>query len=411
MIEESILPVDPIEQLREHVSEDSDLDEIKREPGSFLEKFLDYSDAEAIQTFFTSLVTNLAAAFKDAFTEYLEEVNAEPEAFAAELAEPVLHAGAMGESEAAETIKDHNLSKVIGEDTASDKLESSASADVVSKAEQTILGEHTVTDGDMLSTLALQYYGRAELWPLIHEANRDIIGDNPGRIYPGQELEIPALESGAQPVSLTLAGEALPAALSGGQASAALRETGTGKMSETGSAQAAAELLPAADEITPADAVQAQETAGLDGQLSDSKTAASPLSDDSVSTPEASSDDSTDSEAESGFSTDPDVYGLTGPATAGSSDIMGRDDDKAGIIGRDDSTAGEDSLPLPELPMKPPGIDTFPDFSVEITAILDAGQQTAGTVSIPFDGYGNHPESPPADYSEYGVKGEHTIQF
>jgi nucleoid-associated protein YgaU len=52
---------------------------------------------------------------------------------------------------------------------------------------------HTVTAGETLSQIALQYYGSAgkEDWMAIYEANKATIGDNPSLIRPGQELKIP----------------------------------------------------------------------------------------------------------------------------------------------------------------------------------------------------------------------------
>jgi uncharacterized protein YidB (DUF937 family) len=49
---------------------------------------------------------------------------------------------------------------------------------------------YTVVSGDTLSKIAKRHYGRADQWPRIFEANRDLIKD-PDRIYPGQELRIP----------------------------------------------------------------------------------------------------------------------------------------------------------------------------------------------------------------------------
>jgi nucleoid-associated protein YgaU len=52
---------------------------------------------------------------------------------------------------------------------------------------------HKVQAGETLSHLALRYYGSAarDQWMRIYEANKQIIGDDPGRIYVGQELVIP----------------------------------------------------------------------------------------------------------------------------------------------------------------------------------------------------------------------------
>lgn len=55
---------------------------------------------------------------------------------------------------------------------------------------------HTVAAGDSLSAIAQKYYGSAvkEKWMVIYEANKELIGDNPGMIKPGQELKIPELD-------------------------------------------------------------------------------------------------------------------------------------------------------------------------------------------------------------------------
>ena len=47
---------------------------------------------------------------------------------------------------------------------------------------------YTVKSGDSLSKIG-QHHGVA--WRDIHEANRDVIGDNPDLIKPGQKLRIP----------------------------------------------------------------------------------------------------------------------------------------------------------------------------------------------------------------------------
>ena len=50
---------------------------------------------------------------------------------------------------------------------------------------------YTVVAGDSLSKIAKHFYGDANKWPRIHEANRDQI-KNPDLIHPGQKLRIPA---------------------------------------------------------------------------------------------------------------------------------------------------------------------------------------------------------------------------
>jgi len=58
-----------------------------------------------------------------------------------------------------------------------------------------ILAEHTVSEGETLSHIALKHYGSAveEKWMAIYEANREVIGENPNLIKPGQVLKIPKL--------------------------------------------------------------------------------------------------------------------------------------------------------------------------------------------------------------------------
>ena len=57
------------------------------------------------------------------------------------------------------------------------------------------MAEHTVKADETLSHIALKYYGSAvkDKWMIIYEANKAVIGDDPGRIRPGQVLKIPEL--------------------------------------------------------------------------------------------------------------------------------------------------------------------------------------------------------------------------
>ena len=58
------------------------------------------------------------------------------------------------------------------------------------------MAEHTVVSGDTLSGIALKYYGSADRdkWMAIYEANKEIIGSNPGMIRVGQVFQIPQLD-------------------------------------------------------------------------------------------------------------------------------------------------------------------------------------------------------------------------
>jgi nucleoid-associated protein YgaU len=50
--------------------------------------------------------------------------------------------------------------------------------------------QYTVVSGDTLSGIANKYYGDANRWPIIFEANRHQLQD-PDHIFPGQVLRIP----------------------------------------------------------------------------------------------------------------------------------------------------------------------------------------------------------------------------
>ena len=50
---------------------------------------------------------------------------------------------------------------------------------------------YIVKSGDSLSKIAKELYGDGKRWPEIYEANKQLIGDNPNLIQPGQKLRIP----------------------------------------------------------------------------------------------------------------------------------------------------------------------------------------------------------------------------
>jgi nucleoid-associated protein YgaU len=50
---------------------------------------------------------------------------------------------------------------------------------------------YTVQKGDSLSKIAQQHYGDANKWRQLHEANREVVGSDPDKIYPGQQIRIP----------------------------------------------------------------------------------------------------------------------------------------------------------------------------------------------------------------------------
>jgi nucleoid-associated protein YgaU len=65
-------------------------------------------------------------------------------------------------------------------------------SNVDSGSSSTAIKIHEVKSGDSLSKIAKQEYGDAAKWPLIFEANKDVLKD-PNKIFPGQKLKIPPL--------------------------------------------------------------------------------------------------------------------------------------------------------------------------------------------------------------------------
>lgn len=63
---------------------------------------------------------------------------------------------------------------------------SSSTAPVTPPVERT----YTVVSGDSLSKIAKKFYGKANAWRKIFEANRETV-KNPDLIHPGQVLKIP----------------------------------------------------------------------------------------------------------------------------------------------------------------------------------------------------------------------------
>ena len=54
---------------------------------------------------------------------------------------------------------------------------------------------YTVVSGDWLSKITLRYYKDALLWPLLYDANKEVIGSNPNAISIGMKLVIPDINS------------------------------------------------------------------------------------------------------------------------------------------------------------------------------------------------------------------------
>ncbi len=60
-------------------------------------------------------------------------------------------------------------------------------------AETEVSQFYEIKSGDTLSKIAKQHYGDANKYPLIFEANREVI-KHPDKIYPGQQIRIPKLK-------------------------------------------------------------------------------------------------------------------------------------------------------------------------------------------------------------------------
>ena len=65
----------------------------------------------------------------------------------------------------------------------------------IEAAKPKFIGEYKIQPNDTLSHVALKYYGNAarDYWMVIYEANKDVIGSNPGMVRVGTTLKIPEL--------------------------------------------------------------------------------------------------------------------------------------------------------------------------------------------------------------------------
>lgn len=51
---------------------------------------------------------------------------------------------------------------------------------------------YTIQKGDSLSGIAKAKYGDVGAWKQLYEENKEVIGPNPDKIFPGQQIRIPA---------------------------------------------------------------------------------------------------------------------------------------------------------------------------------------------------------------------------
>jgi hypothetical protein len=66
---------------------------------------------------------------------------------------------------------------------------------------------YVVAKGDTLSTLARDVYGDPKLYNVLFEANRDVIGDDPGNVALGTSIMIPCLDENGQPMTAEAAAD------------------------------------------------------------------------------------------------------------------------------------------------------------------------------------------------------------
>jgi nucleoid-associated protein YgaU len=63
------------------------------------------------------------------------------------------------------------------------------------KWEPKVIAEHTLTDNETWSHLALRYYGDMSepYWRYMYEFNKEMVGDNYKRIWGGMKIQVPEL--------------------------------------------------------------------------------------------------------------------------------------------------------------------------------------------------------------------------
>ena len=85
--------------------------------------------------------------------------------------------------------KDYGTKTVyISEDGTQASVEAQRETDNAPTAEL-----YEVKKGDCLWNIAKKFYGNGAKYTVIYDANKEVVGGNPNRIYPGQVLTIPAL--------------------------------------------------------------------------------------------------------------------------------------------------------------------------------------------------------------------------
>ena len=128
------------------------------------------------------VASNQAAS--DAIVDYIRKMNLDAEGLS------VAFDGASGEVTVSGMAKDQSTKEKIllccGNVSGVEKVDDQMS--VAQAADPSRF--HTVAKGDTLSAIAKTYYGNANKYPQIFEANKPMLS-HPDKIYPGQVLRIP----------------------------------------------------------------------------------------------------------------------------------------------------------------------------------------------------------------------------
>jgi nucleoid-associated protein YgaU len=133
-------------------------------------------------------------AAAEAKAKALAEANAKAAAEENARAVAAANANAAADKAAAEA-RAKALAEANAKAAAEENARAMAAAEAKAAADKAaeILTTHIVVAGETLSDIALKYYKSSvrEKWMKIYEANKAIIGSNPGMIKAGQELKIP----------------------------------------------------------------------------------------------------------------------------------------------------------------------------------------------------------------------------
>ncbi|MBN1993458.1 MAG: LysM peptidoglycan-binding domain-containing protein [Anaerolineae bacterium] len=203
------MPAEVIEGLVEFTGDQAmiDLDDMTYAPDTFLETVSDYASAEAVGSALETLLNTFSLG--EAWNSYLDEVeenaeerhdqkildaleNDEPVYSASKVQELIDEARAEVRAEAEaeiEKIKAEAEQEVKNayQDGLNDGLDIAERLTPIEPVED----HYYVQSGDTLWEIAEREYGDGSKWPAIYEENKEIIGNNPNIIHPGQDLVIP----------------------------------------------------------------------------------------------------------------------------------------------------------------------------------------------------------------------------